>query len=445
MKKMVEYLEKYLLPIADKISNQRHLQAVRDGLVLVMPLTIVGSIFLVIANLPIKGYSDFMTSIFGAQWASKLAYPVNVTMDVMAIFACVGIAYRLAKSYKVDSLSASAIALACYFIVTPFSINFTPKGATESLMVKGMPIALMGSKGLFVVIIVSLISTEIYRKIIQKNIVIKMPEGVPPTVSKSFAALIPAAVCITFFWLIRIGLEQTSYNDIHVIITKILSEPLGILGNSLGGAILYVLFVDLFWSFGIHGSAVVGSVMTPILTTLNDANRMAFQAGQAIPNTINSQFFLLWIFIGGGGATLVFTVLILYKARSKQLKKLGRLSIGSGIFNINEPIIFGTPIIMNPIIMIPFILVPIVLTVITYFAMEFGLVAKAAGISVPWTTPVIISGYLATGGKISGAVMQIVNFIIAMVIYYPFFRMWDREKLKEEEQELEVNIDDISA
>lgn len=175
--------------------------------------------------------------------------------------------------------------------------------------------------------------------------------------------------------------------------------------------------------------------MGPIWLSLMDENRMVFQQNPnaELPNVITQQFFDLWIYIGGSGATLALALTMMLRARSRQLKSLGRLAIAPGIFNINEPITFGMPIVMNPLLIIPFILVPVVLVVVSYAAMATGLVAKPSGVAVPWTTPIVISGYLATGGKISGSILQIVNFFIAFAIYYPFFSIWDKQKAAEEQ------------
>jgi PTS system cellobiose-specific IIC component len=165
-----------------------------------------------------------------------------------------------------------------------------------------------------------------------------------------------------------------------------------------------------------------------------DENRIAFQNGTELPNIVTKQFIEVWINIGGSGATFTLVVAMILFARSQQMKQLGRLSTGPGIFNINEPVIFGMPVVLNPLMMVPFILTPVVLVIITYVSMQTGLVAKPAGIAVPWTTPPILSGYLATGGKISGAVIQVVNMAVAFLIYFPFFKMWDVQKYKEERQ-----------
>jgi PTS system cellobiose-specific IIC component len=435
MNKFISALEKYVMPVAGRIAEQKHLQAIRDGIILAMPLLIIGSLFLILGFLPIPGYNEFMAGIFGEKWLEKLLYPVGATFDIMALVVSFGVAYRLAEKYKVDALSAGAISLSSFLLATPYKVPFVPEGSQETIMVSGgIPVQWVGSKGLFVAMILAIISTEIYRKIIQKNIVIKLPDGVPPAVSRSFVALIPGFAVLCVVWVARLILEMTSFESFHNIVTVLLNKPLSALGGSLFGAIVAVLLVQLLWSAGLHGAAIVGGVMGPIWLSLMDENRMIFQEnpGAELPNVITQQFFDLWIYVGGSGATLALAMAMLFRSKSQQLKSLGRLSIAPGIFNINEPITFGMPIVMNPLLIIPFILVPIVLTIVSYVAMATGLVAKPSGVAVPWTTPIIISGYLATGGKISGSILQIVNFFIALVLYYPFFKMWDKQKVEEE-------------
>ena len=435
MNKLTAFLEEKVMPTAGRIAGQRHLQALRDGLIATMPLMIIGSIFLILGFIPIDGYSDFMAGIFGDEWLGKLLYPVGATFDIMALVAAFSIAYRLAEKYNVDAMSAGVISLVAFLLATPYQVSFTPEGATEAIMVGGaIPAALTGSKGLFIAMILSILSTEIYRFVIQKKIVIRMPDGVPPAVSKSFVALIPGFIVVIIVWLLRLVVEQTSFESLHNVVTQLLQNPLSALGGTLWGTILALILVQMLWSTGLHGQTIVGGVMGPIWLAAMDANRIAFQAGDEVPNIVTQQFIDIFVLIGGGGATLALVLAMLFTAKSNQMKSLGRLGIAPGLFNINEPIIFGMPIVMNPIMIIPFILVPIVVTTISFLAMQMGLVAKPVGISLPWTTPPIVGGFLATGGKFSGAVLQLVNMAIAFAIYLPFFKLWDKQKLIEESQ-----------
>ncbi|MFY4775179.1 PTS cellobiose transporter subunit IIC [Metabacillus sp. RGM 3146] len=434
MNRLTKFLEEKIMPFAGKVGQQRHLQAIRDGIILTTPLVIIGSLFLILAFLPIPGYEGFMKNIFGANWSTNLLYPVGATFDLLAIFVAVGVAYRLAERYKMDPLSTAAVSLVSFMLVTPYKIPFTPEGIDKTFDVAGIPLALTGSKGMFVAIVVALLSTEIYRMIVKRNFVIRMPDGVPPAVAKSFASLIPGFVVVITMWILRLILQVTPFENMHNIIGELLGKPLSMLGGSLLGAVIAVIIAQMLWVTGIHGQALVWGIMSPVWLALVDENRLAYTAGEQIPNIVNVQFMDIFYSIGGSGTTLGLALILFFRSQSKQLKQLGKLAVAPALFNINEPIIFGFPMIMNPVMMIPFILVPVVVVTVSYFAMDLGLVAKTAGIMVPWTTPAPIGGFLATGGKISGAVLQLVNVVISAAIYYPFFKMWDKQKLKEEKE-----------
>ena len=428
MDKFAAVLEAKLMPVAAKIANQRHLQAVRDGIIITIPIIIVGSVFLILANLPIPALMNFYQNTPMGQLIQKwLSYPVAATFDLVAIITCLGIAYRLVERYKLDGISAAILALVSFFLVTPFKIK-----GENAVEVIGIPLGRMGSGGLFVAMMMAILSVEIFRIIVKKNLIVKMPDSVPPAVSKSFAALIPGAFIVTAALLIRIIFELSPFGDIHAVVALLLTKPLLALGTTYPGVVVTSLLIHLLWSTGLHGSSIVSGILSPIWLTLMDQNRVAFQAGKPVPNVVTAQFFDVFQNMGGSGTTFSLAILLLLFSKSRQLKEIGKLSIGPGCFNINEPIIFGLPIVMNPILIIPFILAPLVAVTITYWSMKLGLVAKPVGIAMPWTTPPFISGYIATGGKISGVVIQIITFLVSGMIYYPFFKMWDKKKVEEE-------------
>lgn len=441
MNKFMNWLEKVFNPLASAIAGNKYLIAIRDGFLLSVPLLIAGSFFLLIANFPIPAWIEFMNSIFGETWSDYMAIPASASFDVMALLAVGGIAYSLAKQFEEDAMQAALVAIVVFFVVTPFITQFIPDGSTETYDVTSIPIAWMGSKGMFLGMITSLLSTRAFVYFVKRGWTIKMPESVPLTVIKSFEALIPAFIVIAIAFVIRIGMTFTPYGDLQQFIFVVLQTPLTGLGNTLGAMVVAYLFLHFFWFFGINGSSVVGAVFNPILKTLAFENLEAFKAGDPIPNIINQQFQDMFATLGGAGSTLSLIVLMIIICKSERIKKLSRLSIVPGVFGINEPIIFGLPIVLNPLILIPFMLVPTVNIIISYFAMDWGWVPLCNGIQLPWTTPPIISGFLVSGWQ--GAVLQVILFFIGMVLYYPFIKILDNKYIEEEKAIAAKNAEEV--
>jgi len=410
-----DFMERYFMPVAGKMAEQRHLKAVRDGIVATMPLLIIGSIFLIISSPPIKSWSKFMEP-----YAPALSIPVDATFGLLGLVAVFSISYSLAKSYEMDELSAGVLSLAAFFVATPLTEN------------GNIPLNLMGSEGLFIAIVLAIFTVEVYRFFERRNIVIRMPEGVPPSVWRAFTALIPGAVIIFAVWGIDLILKNAFDLSLHGIVGSVLRQPLEAMGGSLWGAIIAIILIHLLWSFGIHGISVVASVMAPIWYSLTEQNVAAQQAGEELPHIIGQPFMAIWWAVGGSGMALALTILFVWRARSKHLKGLGRGSIWASFFNISEPVVFGSPIVMNPLLVIPFILAPLAVGIITYFSMSLGFVGKPYVI-VPWTTPPPFSGMLTTGDW-RGGVLMTINIIIAILIYYPFFRLYDKKLLQEEKE-----------
>ncbi|MFD1413171.1 PTS cellobiose transporter subunit IIC [Oceanobacillus jeddahense] len=424
MNRFQEFMERYFMPVAGRLAEQRHLKAVRDGIIAVMPLLIIGSVFLIISSPPVESWAEFM-----APYAAKLSIPVDATFGLLGLIAAFSIAYSLAKSYKMDGLSAGVLSIAAFFTATPL----TEDG--------NIPLNLLGSEGLFIAIILSILTVEIFRFFEQRNIVIRMPESVPPSVWRAFTALIPGAVIISVVWGIDLLLTGVWGLSLHEIVGAVLREPLQMLGSSFWGAMVAIILIHLLWSFGIHGISVVASVMAPIWYSLTEQNVTAQQAGEELPHIVGQPYMAIWWAVGGSGMALALTLLFLFMAKSKHLKGLGRGSAGAAFFNISEPVIFGAPIVMNPLLIVPFILAPLAVGIITYFSMSIGLVGKPYAI-VPWTTPPPFSGILTTG-DFRGGILMIVNIFVAMLIYFPFFKMYDKQLLKEEEENKEeASVDD---
>ncbi|MDO4324850.1 MAG: PTS cellobiose transporter subunit IIC [bacterium] len=437
---MLSKMESFFMPLAEKIGKNKYLIAIRDGFLLSTPLLIIGSFFLLIANFPIPNWTEFWARFFGENWTSYMSKPTSATFDIMAILAVIGIGYSFADQLKVDRLAAAAVGLVSWFILMPYQIT------QGDVVVTGIPLGWVGSRGIFVGIICTFLAIHIYAWVTKKGWVIKMPAGVPPTVTKSFAALIPSGIVLLVFFLINVLFALTPYGNAFDFVFRFLQRPLLSLGNTLGAVLIAMTFQHLFWFFGINGGSIVGSIMQPILTPLSIENLNALQAGLPLPNVVNQQFYDLFTTFGGCGSTLSMLIAMILVCKSKRIKDLSKISFVPAFFGINEPIVFGLPIVLNPTILVPFILTPLVNIVISYFSMKSGLVPFCSGVQMPWTTPVVISGFLTTGWR--GALLQLILLVIGVFIYLPFVKMIDKQYLKEGESlgsdEDDISLDDLS-
>ncbi|MDR0922430.1 MAG: PTS sugar transporter subunit IIC [Lactobacillales bacterium] len=440
---MFEKFEKVLMPAAGKLGTNKVLIAIRDGFLITTPLIIVASIFLLIANFPIPNWSEFWAGIFGEGWESWFTAVSGSVFNTVGFFSCLGTAYAYGRELKVDSIQAAAVAAIGFLILTPHKIFI--EGVKDP--VSGLRFEHLGTNGIFVGLVVALISVLIYSYVTKKGWTIKMPPGVPPAVTKSFEALVPSAIVMVLFFFVRIGFGLTSFETAHNFIFEFLQSPLKNVGNTLGAQIVYSMACTIFWFFGINGPAVANSVFAPITKILTMENLEAFQSGHALPNIFTDPFSNFFTNFGGGGSTLSLVIIMMLFCKSQRIKQLGKLSIVPGIFGINEPIIFGLPVVLNPIIIIPFILTPVINLLLSTLVTNLGIIPYTTGVSLPWTTPIGFSGYLSTG-SIVAALWQFVLLILGCGIYYPFIKALDNQYLKDEakaaeEAEEELSFDDL--
>lgn len=407
MNNFMDWIQNKMMPPLVKIANQRHLTAIRNGLVVTLPVIIAGSIFMIVGNIPIDAWTNFIEP-----YVPMIDGATNVSFGIIALLAAAGISYELSKQYGLSPISGVALSTMA-FIITQLSDEFTINADGFS------------SGGLFTAIVAALVTVEIYNLCVKKNWVIRLPDGVPPAVGNSFAALIPAVITMVLFWTVRVPLHF-NINEFF----QSLFSPLVFALNTLPGIMCYTLLVSLLWCAGVHGEMTLEGVASPIFLSLITANALAFQNNEAIPNIVAEGFSSLFVNIGGTGATLPL-VLLMIASKSKTYRQLSKVSLPAAIFEINEPVIFGFPIIMNPIMMIPFILVPLVLCTSTYLLMYLGIVG-APVIQVPWTMPPIIGPLMATGWDFRAAIWSAVEIVISMAIYYPFFKVAEKQMLKGE-------------
>lgn len=445
MEKFSNILDEKLASPMARLAEQRHLRAVRDGIIATLPLIIVASMFLVIGFLPNQLPQDWGVAIWIKDHAGDILLPHRVSMFIMTLYAVFGIGYSLAKSYDLDGLSGAIISELAYLLTIVPQVGPEASEAITNLANSNvelseyieqvpqgwlMPMANLGSAGMFVGIISAIVAVEIYRLFMQKGLTIKMPPQVPESVARSFESLIPTAVVMLLFATISMWLKI----DLHGMIGKLIA-PLVSASDTLTSVLILVFLQSFFWIFGIHGASIVGTVARPLWLMLIDQNAQAFAAGEAIPNVAAEPFYQWFIYIGGAGATLGLAILLLFRSKSTYGKTLGKTAIIPAIFNINEPMIFGAPIVLNPILMIPFVVIPMILSIIAWIATRLGLVGRVITIA-PWTLPGPIGAFFATG-DIRAAILNVVLIILSVIMYYPFFKMYDNKLYKEEHEDLE--------
>ena len=449
---MLKKLEGFLMPLAEAIGRNKYLVSIRDGFLVSTPLLIAGSLFLLIANFPIPAWLDFISNLVinpetGQSLASFLGKPAGATFDIMAVFAVMGIAYSFSAHQKINQIFGAAVALVSWYLLMPYGV--TGEAAGEVVTLSGISFGWLGAKGIFVGIMCAFLSVHLYAWVERKGWIIRMPKGVPPTVTESFAALIPATIVMAVFFLINLAFGYFGTN-VFQIIYEFLQAPLLNLGDTLGAMIVAYIFLHFFWFFGVNGGSVVGAVFNPILQTLSLENIQFFTEGVGEGHIICQQFQDLFATFGGCGSTLSLIIAMLLFCKSKRVTNLGKLALVPGIFGINEPIVFGLPIVLNPTMLIPFVLVPTLNIIISYFAMSMGLVPICSGINIPWTTPAVISGFLATNW--AGGVLQFLLIIMGVFIYMPFIKIMDKQYLAEEaeadanpvEEDDDISLDDLS-
>ena len=417
MNGFMDKLSEKIMPLANWLGDNRYLMVLRDSFMLAFPLTMFGSIIVVINNLP------FFNDDTKGMLSNLLGNGQNATMSIMTVFVTFGIGYYLSQSYDVEGIFGGAVAFSSFLILTPFFMS-TESGETVSGV---LSLDRLGAKGMFLGMIAAFVASEIYCRVTKRGWQIRMPDGVPPAVTKSFAAMIPAILTLTVFLVINAVMVGAFNANLHDVIYDVIQKPLTGLGSSLPATLVSIFFIQFLWFFGLHGQIIVNSVMDPIWNTLMLDNLEAYKAGDTLPHIVTKPFMETFtVGLGGSGMTLAVVIILAFLMKKKQYTDIGRLALGPGIFNVNEPVIFGLPIVLNATILIPWVLAPIVVTTLNYLVMAAGIVPAPTGVSVPWTVPIIASGVLATNSWLGG-LLQVIDFLIVGMIWLPFLRALDKQ------------------
>ncbi|MHA6533148.1 PTS sugar transporter subunit IIC [Paenibacillus sp. BAC0078] len=421
-----QMLSHKLQRFAGKIQQNRYMSAISNGLMSTLPFLIVGAFSTLFSALAWEPYQNFIAPVKGI-----IGLASTMTTGIIALYAVFFIAYRLAQAFDKDPLVPAATALLSFLILTP--VETFEK-------VRALPLQWLGAQGLFVAMFVGLLASRLYIWIVDRNWTIKMPEGVPPTVVKTFSGLIPAILVALLFVVISGLFMQTSFITVHQFIYTYLQVPLEGLGGSLGALIIALIIMQTLWMFGIHGAIVTLAIVKPIWMSLDLANLDAFQAGAPLPNIIGLAF---WYIFANYAPMLGFALLLVFLAKSKQLRTIGKLGLPGTFFSIHEPLNFGIPVVLNPLLAVPFIASPIVCVVLGYVATTIGLLPAPIGIYPAFGTPIFALGFIEGSWRLAAA--QLVLIPVCMLIYYPFFRILDRQALEREREAQENSEQEETA
>jgi PTS system cellobiose-specific IIC component len=397
-----------VVPPLAMLSENTYLSAIRAGMVSIVPLTIIGGLFMVVSFFPVAGWDRAV-----APYLPLLQLPVTATFGLLAVFACFAIGYDLGKRLKQEASVSAAMATLVFLM-----IQIRPED--QRLSMDGL-----GSQGLFTAILVALVTVRVQKCFTDRNWVIALPRHVPAIVYETFLSLSPMVFLVTAFWLVRFVLGLDINQALQATFT-----PLVFALNTLPGILAYALLVTLLWSVGINGDNTLDAIVAPIFLQFLAANVAAVADAQPLPYVTASGFFSTFVNVGGTGATLGLA-LVMLRSKEPGYRKVSRLSLPTQVFGINEPIFFGFPIVLNPIFMIPYVVTALVLTTCTYLLMSWGLIQRPF-VAVPWTTPPIVGHYLVSGGDWRAAAWGAISILIAMAVYYPFAKAAERQRLSAE-------------
>lgn len=413
-------IREQLLPWGERISSNTLLLAIRDGVVATLPLVMLGSLFALIASPPVPSWQRALE--VRPDLAAKLKIPYATTSLLISIYLAFSMGASLAKRKNLDNVQGGLISLGAFLIAMRPETRLLPSGKSEWIL----PMPHLGAEGILIAILLAIFSVEVLSLFHSRRWVIRLPASVPTAVSQPFASLVPGLAVFLTVWAV---FHLLGFDLVDVIVT-VLQPILTRAGDSLIWVLLMVFLDSALWFIGIH-ALVLLALAKPIWLGLLQLNQEAAAAGAAsLPHIAAWPFYNWFIWAGGSGAVLPLAFLML-RARSRSLRTVGRLSAPAVIFNINEPLLFGIPIVLNPVFAIPFFLAPAVCAVTSWIATSLNLVGRTY-LLVPWTLPVPIGAFAATGGDWRAVILTLANITVSGMIYWPFFRFYDRQMLERE-------------
>lgn len=425
---MPSFVDKFV-DFSARLAGQVHLRSLRDAFAAVMPIFILAGLAVLVNNVVFPWILSGETLVQFKVWGDVI---INGTLNIAALLIAPMTAWSLARNRNFDNpVSAVVIALSSYIMMMPMKLEVVPDGGKAVVTVSQLlSFGNIGSTGIFAGVIIGLLSTELFIRIASiKKLNISLGENVPPAVGKSFSALIPTIITLSTFAIVAALLANVLHTDLIHLITTLIQQPLRLINTSLPGTLFIYSFGNFLFTLGIHQSVVNGVILEPFLLINTNENMLAFANGQSIPHIINSIFVPTFGMIGGTGSTLSLLIAIFIFSKQKSANQVARLSVSPGLFNINEPVIFGLPIVFNLPLMIPFVLLPAIGIYFAWLCTTLGWMSKCV-VMIPWTTPPILSAWLATAGDWRAVVVQLIIIIFGVFFYLPFLKIAERVALK---------------
>lgn len=418
MERFTDKLSDFLTPVAEKLQEMSFISALSQSMQLLMPVTLLGSFACLIAFVDVGGWQTFL----GAHPALQqgLMGVQSVTLSMFAFYVLLVLPYLYATNLGLtEALATIPLTLATYLIITP----------TE--LYASVPIEWFGHKGLISAMLISYLVVRVVKFTVDKDIKVKMPAGVPKFVVDAFSVLIPAFFLGIVAAIVKYLFSLTTVGTFHNLIYIILQSPFKKIGLSMLGQTITETAATLAMFLGLHAMSIVG-IVSPLRTAASLENLAAWQAGLPLPNIVAGGFNAGLALIGAGGSALACTLAVVFFAKSKRYKSIGKIALIPGIFGIGEPILFGLPVMLNPLFFIPWIGVTVVNQILAYTVIAVGLVGRFTGVSVSWTVPIIINPLLTSSTPVRAAIAQAILVVIDLAIWYPFIKAADKIALAEE-------------
>ncbi|WP_318376049.1 PTS sugar transporter subunit IIC [Enterobacter sp.] len=428
---MKEVALKKVMFLAQWMGSQVHLRSMRDSFITLIPFLVLSGMMILINNVIINPggiLSGFTDDAMLHNWQMIGEKVVNGTMNILGLLIGILFSFNLARNRQfINPLMASLVTLSCLFVLLPISNSFPASAGSELVSIKGAaPYALLGTSGTFVALIGGGLATELFIWISKsRRLQIRIEGNVPPAVIQSFNTLFAVMITVLVFALASWSMVQIFGLELQDLINTLIQKPLLGLTTSLPGFLVLDIINNFLFSLGINPGGITGAVLEPPLLVAMQQNMDAWAAGREIPNIIVRPFSDLYGRIGGTGMTLCLLIAVFIKSRRSEHRSFSRTVIPTTLFNINEPVIFGFPIIFSPLLMLPFTFVPAILYIIAYYATVLGWVSKIV-VYIPWSVPPLISGYLASGGDYRNVILQVILIILGVLLYLPFLMLYER-------------------